>query len=178
MFGLREWEINPWKKIQDPAGIRTQDLLNTSQMLLPLSHLDPWQRSGRQAIHRQHCLEASAEFQLILTLSELDWTETLAELSNLEGPCSRDRSPPRLRASEFHNLTWLWLLGLLGGLWSRLGLEGKVMLKSGQEDLIVAEEACVEEGQSGACLVQGSNKQCLLAVSSLELVETVHHSTP
>ena len=25
---------------QDPAGIRTQDLLNTSQMLLPLSHLD------------------------------------------------------------------------------------------------------------------------------------------
>ena len=50
------------------------------------------------------------------------------------------------------------------------------MLKSGQEDLIVAEEACVEEGQSGACLVQGSNQQCLLAVSSLELVETVHRS--
>ena len=37
------------KKIRDPAGIRTQDLLNTSQMFLPLSHLDPWQRSGRQA---------------------------------------------------------------------------------------------------------------------------------
>ena len=32
------------KKIRDPAGIQTQDLLNTSQMLLPLSHLDPWQR--------------------------------------------------------------------------------------------------------------------------------------
>ena len=32
------------KKIWDPAGIQTQDLLNTSQMLLPLSHLDPWQR--------------------------------------------------------------------------------------------------------------------------------------
>ena len=29
------------EKIQDPAGIRTQDLLNTSQTLLPLSHLDP-----------------------------------------------------------------------------------------------------------------------------------------
>ena len=52
------------------------------------------------------------------------------------------------------------------------------MLKNGQEDFIVAEEACVEEGQSGACLVQGSNKQCLLAVSSLELVETVYHSMP
>ena len=50
------------------------------------------------------------------------------------------------------------------------------MLKNRQEDLIVAEEACVEEGQSGACLVKGSNKQCLLAVSSLELVETVYHS--
>ena len=37
------------EKIRDPAGIRTQDLLNTSQMPLPLSHLDPWQRSGRQA---------------------------------------------------------------------------------------------------------------------------------
>ena len=35
-------------KIRDPAGIRTEDLLNTSQILLPLSHLDPWQRSGRQ----------------------------------------------------------------------------------------------------------------------------------
>ena len=23
------WEINPWEKIRDPAGIRTQDLLNT-----------------------------------------------------------------------------------------------------------------------------------------------------
>ena len=29
------------KKIQDPAGIQTQDLMNTSQTLLPLSHLDP-----------------------------------------------------------------------------------------------------------------------------------------
>ena len=47
-----------------PAGILTQDLLNTSQTLLPLS-------------------QAQAEFQLILTLSELDWTETLAELCNL-----------------------------------------------------------------------------------------------
>ena len=37
------------EKIQDPAGIRTQDLLNTSQMLLPLNYLDPWQKSGRQA---------------------------------------------------------------------------------------------------------------------------------
>ena len=49
MFALREREINPWKKIQDPAGIRTQDLLNTRQTLLPLSHSDPWQRSRRQA---------------------------------------------------------------------------------------------------------------------------------
>ena len=39
----------PWKKIWDPAETPTQDLLNTSQTLLPLSHLDPWQRSRRQA---------------------------------------------------------------------------------------------------------------------------------
>ena len=98
MFLLREWEINPRKKSRIQVhGIRTQNLLNTtSQTLLSLSHLDPWQRSGRQATykqHKQHCLEASAEFQLILTLSELDWTETLAELSNLWRP-SCDRSPP------------------------------------------------------------------------------------
>ena len=49
MLLLREREINPHKKIRDPAGIRTQGLLNTSQTLLPLGHLDPWQRSGRQA---------------------------------------------------------------------------------------------------------------------------------
>ena len=37
------------EKIRDPAGIRTQDLLNkVSQTLLSLSHSDPWQRSGRQ----------------------------------------------------------------------------------------------------------------------------------
>ena len=49
MFLLREREKDPQKKIWGPAGIQTQDLLNTSQTLLPLSHLDPWQRSGRQA---------------------------------------------------------------------------------------------------------------------------------
>ena len=39
---------NSKNKFWDPAGIRTQDLQNTSQMLLPLDYLDPWQRSGRQ----------------------------------------------------------------------------------------------------------------------------------
>ena len=34
MFLLREREINPCEKFQDPAGIQIQDLLNTSQTLL------------------------------------------------------------------------------------------------------------------------------------------------
>ena len=34
--------------------------LNTGQMLLPLSHLDPWQRA-EDKLHKQHCLEASAK---------------------------------------------------------------------------------------------------------------------
>jgi len=49
------------------APIQTQDLLNASQMLLPLSH---WAHCGRAA-HKQHladCLEASTEFQMILSL--------------------------------------------------------------------------------------------------------------
>ena len=29
MFLLRDEKIHPWNKIRDPAGIRTQDLLNT-----------------------------------------------------------------------------------------------------------------------------------------------------
>ena len=40
------------KKFQGPAGNRTQDLLNASQALLPLSHWCPWQRSGRYIIYR------------------------------------------------------------------------------------------------------------------------------
>ena len=40
------------KKFQGPAGNRTQDLLNASQVLLPLSHWCPWQRSGRYIIYR------------------------------------------------------------------------------------------------------------------------------
>ena len=74
-FLLWEWEINPREKIQDPAGIRTQDLLSTSQMLLQLNHLDPWQRSGKQAgLSRiptclPLCLEASAKFQIVFRSS-------------------------------------------------------------------------------------------------------------
>ena len=35
------------KKIHVPAGIRTKDLLNTSQTLLPTEPLGLWNRSGR-----------------------------------------------------------------------------------------------------------------------------------
>ena len=35
----REWEINS-KEFHDPAGIQTQDLLNTSQTFLPLNYFD------------------------------------------------------------------------------------------------------------------------------------------
>ena len=86
MFLVREWEINPQKKIRDPAGIWTQDLLNTSQTLLPLSHLDPLGRGAEDKLHKQHCPEASAEFQLIITLSRLDWTEGLVEHATITGP--------------------------------------------------------------------------------------------
>ena len=53
---IGEWEINQRKKIQDPAGIWTQNLLNTSQTLLPLSH---WtlRRGAEDKLHKQHCLE-------------------------------------------------------------------------------------------------------------------------
>ena len=44
---LRECELNPQEK--QSAGIQTQDFLNNSQTLLPLSHLDPWQRNGTHA---------------------------------------------------------------------------------------------------------------------------------
>ena len=35
---LEKRETLSWKKFQDPAGIRTRDLLISSQMLLPLSY--------------------------------------------------------------------------------------------------------------------------------------------
>ena len=59
VFAERVKNKSTEKKIQDPAVIRTLDLLNTSQMLLPT-----W-TSGRGAedklhVHKQHCLEASA----------------------------------------------------------------------------------------------------------------------
>ena len=49
VFGERVRNKSTERKFRDPAGIRTQDLLKTSQTLLPLSHSDPWHRSGRQA---------------------------------------------------------------------------------------------------------------------------------
>ena len=61
------------EKDPGPAGIQTQDLLNTSQTLLPLiKPLGPLGRGVEDKLHRQHCPEASAKFQLILALSELD----------------------------------------------------------------------------------------------------------
>ena len=39
------------EEFQDPAGIQNQDLLNTSQTLLSLSHLDPWAENWRQATY-------------------------------------------------------------------------------------------------------------------------------
>ena len=45
---VMERERNLWKNSKHPVGDRTQDLLITSQALLPLSHWDPvWQWSGR-----------------------------------------------------------------------------------------------------------------------------------
>ena len=61
------------RKTNRIAGIRTQDLLNTSQTLLPLSHLTwtPRQRIGRQTM--QDLLNTS---QILLPLSHLDpWVE-------------------------------------------------------------------------------------------------------
>ena len=50
---IAEREINKSRiKFRGPAGNRTQDLLNASQALLPLSHWCPWQRSGRYIIYR------------------------------------------------------------------------------------------------------------------------------
>ena len=72
------------EKIQNPAGIGTLDLLNTSQTLLPT-----W-TSGRGAedkLHKQHCLETSDEFQLILTLSGLDLTEIVTKRRGTGGLC-------------------------------------------------------------------------------------------
>ena len=68
----REWETNPQKKFCDLAGLQTQDHPNNSQKLLPLSHLDRLLAVEKYKLHKQHCLEAIAKFQLIFTRS---WAE-------------------------------------------------------------------------------------------------------
>ena len=56
-------------------------LLNTSQTLLPLiKSLGPLGRGVEDKLHRQQCPEASAKFQLILALSELNWTQQNATI--------------------------------------------------------------------------------------------------
>ena len=66
-FGEREKST---EKILGPAGIRTQDLLSTSQTLLPLSH---WAH-GRGAEARLHITAQArglSRFQLSFSLSRL-----------------------------------------------------------------------------------------------------------
>ena len=46
------------EKIRDPARIQTQDLLKTSQTILPLATWTPG-RGAEDKLHKQHCLEAS-----------------------------------------------------------------------------------------------------------------------
>ena len=54
------------EKFQDPAGIQTQDLLNTSQTLLATIKPCTWTpgRGAEDKLHKQHSLEASGEFSL------------------------------------------------------------------------------------------------------------------
>ena len=84
MMMLREWEINPREK---KSGIQLGFEPKTFWILVRHTHhWTTWMDSARGAedlLHKQDCLQASAEFQLILTLSELNKTGTLAELCNL-----------------------------------------------------------------------------------------------
>ena len=66
----------------DPAGIRTQDLLNTSQTLFTIKPL------GLLAVEHclhisAYCLDTSVEFQLILTLSERARLNLKAQLGHI-----------------------------------------------------------------------------------------------
>ena len=96
MFMLRGWEVNPWtKKSGIHLGFEPKTFWILVRSSLPLSHLDPWERrplpdfisqlwriwewpgearGAEDKLRKQHCLEASAEVQLILTLSRLNWT--------------------------------------------------------------------------------------------------------
>ena len=47
------------KQFCDPAGIQAQDLLSTSQMLLPLSQLHPW--TGTE--ERKTCYKSSIAYR-------------------------------------------------------------------------------------------------------------------
>ena len=93
MFLLREWEINPrGKKIWDPVGIHANpNQLNTSHMLLPLSHLTP----HRGAEGELHCIEASAKFQFFFhghishslnkQIHHLSWAPTVVKCAYVLG---------------------------------------------------------------------------------------------
>ena len=70
---MREREIESIEKCLGQAGIRTQDLPDTSQMLLPLSH---WAH-GRGAAHKLHIAALCGGLSQIPTdsLSLGGWTE-------------------------------------------------------------------------------------------------------
>ena len=61
------------EKFWDRAGIRTQDLLNTYQSdALTTKTFEHLGSGAEDKLQEQHCLKASAEFQLILTLSRVN----------------------------------------------------------------------------------------------------------
>ena len=76
VYQLREWEINP----QTKSRIQLEFEPKTFWILVRRSyHSATWTpgRGAEDKLHNHHCQKTSAKFQqLILILSELDWTET------------------------------------------------------------------------------------------------------
>ena len=101
-FLLREWEINPPRNIQDPAGIQTQDL---SQTILPFTNLDPWQRSRRQATLTRGLSQIPTDSHSLRTGLNL---EPWLNFATFKGP-AMTHSPPSSPSS--HNQGW-WIHSL------------------------------------------------------------------
>ena len=99
---LREREINSQKEFQDPAGLKSKTFWILARWSYQWATWTPG-RGVEDKLHKQHCLEGSAKFQLILVNEKNDTNTTLLlfmhtmnKSSNINLQCNSFLGSPRL----------------------------------------------------------------------------------
>ena len=118
------WEINPWEKIRDPAGIRTQDLLNTPSWIpdfLPWIYFSLSQQKKKKK--KNHLYSFSIHiYRPLQSAASLQWNCALIKMNKWVRHCQSFKLTSHKQQSKFVKLA-LFVLYYKKSIYSALAWE-------------------------------------------------------